>query len=79
MAATIRFSARVPWAAGSVAGFGINPAPYFAKTALQSGFRRSWARRSEAILAVGTDPRVRAFHESAEKLMAELEAEGANF
>jgi hypothetical protein len=25
------------------------------------------------------DPRVRAFHESAEKLMAELEAEGANY
>lgn len=25
------------------------------------------------------DPRVRAFHESADKLMAELEAEGANY
>jgi hypothetical protein len=27
MAATIRFSARVPWAVGPVAGLGINPAP----------------------------------------------------
>lgn len=41
----------------------------------------------EAVIVIGErdlerlrrDPRVRAFHESAAKLMAELEAEGANY
>lgn len=33
----------------------------------------------DAFERAGKDPRVRAFHESADELMAELEAEGANY
>lgn len=33
----------------------------------------------DAFERAGNDPRVRAFHESADELMAELEAENANY
>lgn len=39
MAATIRLSARVPWAEGPVAGLGINPAPAMSRCGDFKGLR----------------------------------------